>query len=675
MRHSALLVLAGLLCSPPLLADPASAAACPTIPLAAADAAAVHRPSASSAWGGQRDADAPTLARHIANYRIHARLDPIKHRIEGRQTLTWHNRSNQPVCALYLHLYLNAFSEGSTFLGERAQQGFAFRSGVGSTGSGHIELKRVTQGKRAARWQFVQPDGGPDTDKTVIRLDLPTPVAAGTSTALEMDFSSQLPPVIARTGHAGSFHLVGQWFPKVAVLELPGERGAQTPRWNAHEFHLHSEFYADFGHYDVSLDVPADYTVAATGELKEKRVRHGRALYRYVQADVHDFAWMADNRTAKPLQAQWKNPAGGSVQVQVLYPPEYADQAPRVMQTLLDALDYFSLNLAPYPYRTVTAVIPPLHAEEAGGMEYPTFFTMMGFADFKPGGHEQYLLEFVTVHELGHSYFQGILASNEFEEPLLDEGLNQYWNHRMWRERGRQVPLAPGWLARLHRMPSMDAFALERLGAGLHAPLDPLGSNSWQWRSSASYGTVYSRSATLFDSIERQVGSAAMTRAMRLYYQRWKFRHPSIADLREALIEGTGQREIIERSFAQHIYQASVVDDGISAFQSEKTDGQNFRTTLTLHRRGADVPQTVRVRFADGSYETVHFSGQKPSFTFEWVKPVRAELAQIDPQQHYTLDISLADNQRTLKRQAVAEKVMTRLLGWLQILLAAVVGA
>ncbi|PJK09970.1 peptidase M1 [Lysobacteraceae bacterium NML08-0793] len=667
MSRFAALALA-LLC--PVAAQATPTATCAEIPLASADAAAVPTPSAADAWGGVR-----THARHVANYRIHARLDAQKHRIHGQQTLTWHNRSSQPVCAVYLHLYLNAFSEGSTFLAERAQTGFAFRSGLSVGEQGYIQLQNITQNGKPARWQFVQPDGGPASDRTVIRLELPSPVAAGASTTLDMDFSSQLPRVIARTGYFGSFHLVAQWFPKIAVLELPGERGATAPRWNAHEFHLHSEFYADFGHYDVSIDVPADYTVGATGELVEKHNANGRAIYRYVQGEVHDFAWMADNRTAKPLQAQWKNPAGGSVQVQVLYPPEYADQAPRVMQTLLDALDYFSLNLAPYPYRTVTAVIPPLHAEEAGGMEYPTFFTMMGFADFKPGGHEQYLLEFVTVHELGHSYFQGILASNEFEEPLLDEGLNQYWNHRMWRERGRQVPLAPGWLARLHRMPSMDAFALERLGAGLHAPLDPLGSNSWQWRSSASYGTVYSRSATLFDSIERQVGSAAMTRAMRLYYQRWKFRHPSIADLREALIEGTGQREIIERSFAQHIYQASVVDDGISAFQSEKTDGQNFRTTLTLHRRGADVPQTVRVRFADGSYETVHFSGQKPSFTFEWVKPVRAELAQIDPQQHYTLDISLADNQRTLKRQAVAEKVMTRLLGWLQILLAAVVGA
>lgn len=668
MSRFATLALA-LLC--PVAAQATPTATCAEIPLASADAAAVPTPSAADAWGGVR-----THARHIANYRIHARLDAQKHRIHGQQTLTWHNRSSQPVCAVYLHLYLNAFSEGSTFLAERAQAGFAFRSGLSVGEQGYIQLQNISQNGKPARWQFVQPDGGPASDRTVIRLELPSPVAAGASTTLDMDFSSQLPRVIARTGYFGSFHLVAQWFPKIAVLELPGERGATAPRWNAHEFHLHSEFYADFGHYDVSIDVPADYTVGATGELVEKHNANGRSMYRYVQGEVHDFAWTADRRTAKPLEAQWRSPTGDTVKVQVLYPPEYASQAAVVMQATLDALEDFAHSLAPYPYRTLTAVIPPFNADEAGGMEYPTFFTAMSFPGFKPGGHEQHLLEFVTLHELGHSYFQGILASNEFEEPLLDEGLNQYWNRRILRQRGQQVPLAPAWLARFGFMPKIDGFALERLAAGLHEKQDRLGSNSWQWHSSTSYGTVYSRSATLFDSLERQLGSEAMERAIGLYYQRWKFRHPSIADLRQALIDGTGQREIIERSFAQHVDQAMRIDDGISALQSEKTDGQHYRTTLTVQRRGADVPQTLVMRFADGSTETVRFSGAQDEFRFEWLKPVPAKTAQLDPQQHYPLDVSLGDNQRSLNPSTDARnQVMQRLLGWLQIALAWLLGA
>ena len=118
----------------------------------------------------------------------------------------------------------------------------------------------------------MQPDGGPKTDRTVVRLDLAQPVAAGASTTLDIGFFDQLPRVSARTGYYGTFHLIGQWFPKIAVLELPGERGATAPRWNAHEMHLHSEFYADYGSYDVRLTVPKGYTVGATGEETAERL-------------------------------------------------------------------------------------------------------------------------------------------------------------------------------------------------------------------------------------------------------------------------------------------------------------------------------------------------------------------------------------------------------------------
>jgi hypothetical protein len=156
----------------------------------------------------------------------------------------------------------------------------------------------------------------------VVRFDLPQPVAPGASTTLDIDFFNQLPRVSARTGYYGSFHLVGQWFPKVGVLELPGERGATAPRWNAHEFHLHSEFYADYGEYDVRITVPKGYSVGATGEETGAPVeRDGKVTHRFVQGDVHDFAWTADNRYAKPLEGVYEGPGSPKVKVKVLYHP------------------------------------------------------------------------------------------------------------------------------------------------------------------------------------------------------------------------------------------------------------------------------------------------------------------------------------------------------------------
>jgi len=500
------------------------------IALADPHAAAVHTSSSDKAWGGARSGAEPTLSDRVVDYQIEARLDPDKHTIDGRERLTWRNRSDREVRAVYLHLYLNAFEgEGSTFMSEKRLKGFEFRSDVPVKDGdwGHTELKKVEQQGQAVAWQFVHPDGGPETDHTVVRLDLAKPVAAGASTTLDIAFFNQLPRVLARTGYFGSFHLVGQWFPKIGVLELPGERGATAARWNVHEFHLHSEFYADFGSYDVRINVPEGVTVGATGEeIGAPVVKDGRVTHRFVQADVHDFAWTADKRTAPPLEGVYTGAGSPTVKVKVLFPPEYAHNAPAVLKATIDSLAWFSTTLGPYPYKTVTAVIPPFNAKEAGGMEYPTFFTAESYKDATPGTLNAYGLDFVTIHEFGHGYFYGILASNEFEEPMLDEGLNEYWDLRMIRARGQRIHATTAHMKRLGLDPSLGAFEAERLGAGLNDPPDGLGHNSWDRYSSSSFGTVYSRTATAMRDLEQRIGKEVMERAFKLYYARWKFRHP-----------------------------------------------------------------------------------------------------------------------------------------------------
>src|SRR5262249_19140958 len=145
----------------------------------------------------------------------------------------------------------------STFALERQRFG-QFRSGVHTRKGewGFTELRKVEQGGKPVRWEFVHPDGGPETDRTVVRFDLPQPVPPGQSAAIDVAFHDQLPRVVARTGWFDKYHFVAQWFPKVGVLELAGERGATAPRWNCHEFHLFSEFYADFGDYTARITVP-----------------------------------------------------------------------------------------------------------------------------------------------------------------------------------------------------------------------------------------------------------------------------------------------------------------------------------------------------------------------------------------------------------------------------------
>ena len=693
------------------------------IPFADPHAAAVRVSSAGTAWGGARTGSEATLSDRVVDYTIEARLDPVAHTIAGHQRLTWRNRSDRAVDAVYLHLYLNAFEgEGSTFMTEKREPGFEFRSDVPIKDGdwGHTELRKVEQQGVKVPWRFVHPDGGPPTDHTVVRLDLPVPVAAGASTTLEIDFFDQLPRVLARTGYFGSFHLVGQWFPKIGVLELPGERGATAPRWNVHELHLHSEFYADYGHYDVRIDVPEGYTVGATGEeTGAPQVSNGRVIHRFVQGDVHDFAWTADRRTAPPLEGLYSGAGSPPVKVTVLFPPEYANSAAPVLKATLDALAYFSKTLGPYPYRTVTAVIPPFNATEAGGMEYPTFFTAAGFRDPTPGTLASYALDFVTIHEFGHGYFYGIVGSNEFEEPMLDEGLNQFWDLRMLRERGQRVPLTTDTLKRLGIAPSIAVFDANRLTSGASDPADGLGQNAWDRLSTSSYGSVYARTAAALNDLEKRIGRDALERAFKVYYERWKFRHPAIADLRDVLAEVSGQPAAVDAVFALHVYAATKVDDRVDSLVSEEvlplfgttptngrwsevTEDQRderveaarkawnkahpnakdegpgpfpYRSTVTLRRLGAAVPQTLRVSFADGSSETVVWDDASRWKRFAWVKPVKAVAAELDRERAHDLDADRLDNSRSRKADRRAARRVAADLGGLAQSLFALIAA
>ncbi|MBV8665168.1 MAG: M1 family metallopeptidase [Burkholderiaceae bacterium] len=685
---------------------PASAPGPDGIALADAHAAFVAEPSAPDAWGGPRSGSEPTLSDRVVNYDIQATLDPVKHTVAGQEKLTWRNRSKVEVKSVYLHLYLNAFEgEGSTFLSEKRNFGFDFRTDVPIHDGewGHIQLGKVAQGGMPVTWTYVHPDGGPDTDHTVVRFDLPAPVPAGASTTLDIGFDDQLPRVIARTGYFGTFHLVGQWFPKIAVLELPGERGATAPRWNAHEFHLHSEFYADYGNYDVKLTVPKGYTVGAVGEEQGAPAEaNGMVTHRFVQGDVHDFAWTADSQTAPPLEGVYHGAGSPEVKVRVLYPPEYKASAAPALKATIDSLAYFSQTLGPYPYKTVTAVIPPYNAGEAGGMEYPTFFTAEGYTEVQPDTLQALALDFVTIHEFGHGYFYGILGSNEFEEPMLDEGLNDYWDLRMLRERSGTVHLATPFWKSIGIDPVVQPFEFERGAAGNFNPSDPTGANSWDRWSSVSYGTVYFRTATAMHDLEERLGKAEMEKAFKRYYALWKFRHPGIADLQAALVESTGKPEIVNAAFAQQVYATQKLDDRVDSLSSEevlplqgtalengkwvettqdqlekKIDEQRdawkkqhpdakedegpfpWRTVVKLRRSGVAVPETLVVKFADGSSETVVWNDSKRWARYIWIKPVKAVSAEIDPQHHNYLDVSKLDDTRTVKADGSASRRWT----------------
>src|SRR4029453_16635761 len=214
--------------------------------------------------------------------------------------------------------------------------------------------------------KYIAPDDGNAQDRTVAEVLLPRPVGPGETISVAIDFLSRLPKISVRTGYRDDFFFVVQWFPKIGVFEENG--------WNCHQYHATSEFFADFGNYDVSIDVPARYRgkVGATGRRVETReTSSGRILYRFQQDGVHDFAWTADPNFVV-LEDIFREPGVGDAKLILLLQAEHGSQAERHFRAAKAALSGYGRILGSYPYPTLTIVDPPWNARGAGGMEYPT---------------------------------------------------------------------------------------------------------------------------------------------------------------------------------------------------------------------------------------------------------------------------------------------------------------
>lgn len=282
---------------------------------------------------------------------------------------------------------------------------------------------------------------------------------------------------------------------------------------------------------------------------------------------------------------------------------------------------------------------------------------------------------------------------------MLDEGMNEYWDDRMLRERSQDIVAAGGWMKRLGIAPAIPPFVAERLIAGLRQPPDPLGANAWNRLSSSSYGTVYARTATAMHDLEERLGKPALERAMHEYYRRWRFRHPSVADLRATLAEASGNPVAVHAIFDQYVYGTAQIDDRIASIDTAEVlpligstlkDGRRseldrevldkqvdkqredwnkahpdakpgsgpfpWRSTVTVRRDGAPVPQLLRVTFADGSHEDVHWNDGRRWARFEFTRPAKAVSATLDPEQKILLDANKLNDSRTTKADGSASR-------------------
>ncbi|MDZ4701353.1 MAG: M1 family metallopeptidase [Rhodothermales bacterium] len=620
--------------------------------------------------------DSPLSERRVA-YEMEVTLDPSTRSIEGRQRVTWRNPDSVPVGELQFHLYLNAFRDStSTFMKESGGRHRGF-SADGEERWGGIDINRMQivrntpgdAGPLGAAPEsidltdaitFIHPDDDNTQDRTVVSVQLPEPVAPGAEITLDIDFTSRMPQIFARTGwerkdNDSLFFMVAQWFPKLGVYEVPGQRyvpaDAPAGQWNTHQFHANSEFYADFGTYEVSLTAPEHYRIGATGKQVGEVILNGQKQVTYRADDVHDFAWTASGDLLE-FTDQWRH-----VAIKLLIQPEHRAQVQRHFDAAKVALDYYDQWLGEYPYDTLTLVDG---IGGSNGMEYPTLITCGTFYMLPEWARP---LELVTIHEFGHQYFYGLLASNEFEESWMDEGMNSYIEMRiMDTHYGRgSVMDIPGI--------ELSDGEVQRMSYLKNNPSSgPMFAKTWEM-SSSDYGKAsYAKPAVVLATLERYLGWDAMQRILHTYYERWRFKHPTTRDFIAIVEEVAGQP--MTWFFDPYVYGTAVVDYAVDAIVNTPPteDGGRYQSVATLLRKDNGVfPQVVRVRFADGSVEDVAWDGQgaKHELSFNRDTPI-AEVF-IDPDHIVWLDVDRLNNRRLVEPETTyARRQQFNATVWLQ---------
>lgn len=486
---------------------------------------------------------------------------------------------------------------------------------------------RTTEGTSLMqRVQFVQPDDGNVNDKTLLKVHLPQPVNGGESVTLKLQYEVQLPKIFARMGASGNFVMAGQWFPKLSVYEPMGTRGVKEEGWDLHQYHGTSEFYSDFGIFNVTIAVPSDYTVAATGfPVKNAKLKQDQKIYQFYADDVHDFAWAASPDFTVAEEA-FSTPEVPGVRIKVYLDPLHKDLKERYLQAAKAALTYFSKWYGPYPYSTLSIIVPPKEGNGAGGMEYPTLITAFGATDSSPDTS----LERTVVHEIGHQYFYGMVASNEFEEAWLDESFTSYAEDRlMEQEYGIKTNLP--------------------LQSSLVTKSEPLNLETWKYAGAESYSrNVYIRGKLVLKDIERQVGTKAMNSIMSTYARKFRFQHPTTSDFQKVIEKVT--KKSWQPYFEDYIYGGGAPDfsvDTITIKKNGNSDAQSYESIVKITNKGShyvDVP--IKFTFADGSATERVWSGEGAETTFQLLSDQLLLSAEVDPEHTILLENKHLNNFR-----------------------------
>lgn len=645
----------------------------PSFAAPASPSAVAPKPS-SPIPGASLGAAVPPSPSDRLSYDLRAELLPQQRAVKGSGRVRFTNTGPQPLRELWFHLYLNAFKNNRTLFSRSPFT--AGRSGDKPRVWGHIDVHALRDTRSGGDlWpQRDRHSPGDPEDETDIRVPLTQPLGAGETVELELEWTSQLPEIVERTGFSRDYYFVAQWFPKLAKYE------PASGTFRHFAFHPHAEFYADYAAYSVKLSVPKEYQVGATGactpnaamDSSERKSLDCRAT------QVHDFAF-----TAWPGFLVHEETLGAK-QIRVLYPPGHALNLERTLFSVRQGFRHFEQLYGPYPYPMLTVVHPPDHARSSGGMEYPTLITTGG-AWYTPLYSRG--TELMTLHELAHQWFYGLVGSDEARWPFLDEGFTSYAEGKLARELFGASSAASVFGFTLSLDGTRHAAAAE------HGLDQAIASSASEFRSFGHLGALaYARTAALLDTLELIHGHA-FTEVMRAYTARFRYAHPTPEDFLQVVREKLGdhvaeqaRRALFERGwvdFTVHSVESARAAKPAGVFGEGPTrrteasdpsvsrDGSYVGRALVVRRGDLVFPVQVQLKNAAGEVTVHTWDGQAPSTFIEYRGEHPLVSAEVDPYFQIRLDQNRLNNSGLAEAAPSGHGLRTqeRLTFWAQLLL------
>ncbi len=561
------------------------------------------------------------------NYEIDVTLNDTKHELYGFERVEYINNSPDTLRKIYFHLWPNAYKNNNTALGKQLieERNLDYYYAHDSS-RGYIDSLNFEINDEAAKWYL--------TDNIDIAvLELNEPLLPTRSIIISTPFKVKIPSAeFSRLGHAGQQYQITQWYPKPAVYDNKG--------WHPMPYLNQGEFYSEFGNFKVSITLPENYVVGATGDLQteseidwiaKKAIspKQAKNLNRdlndfpksssktktivFKQDRVHDFAWFADKRyniLADTIHLPNKEEP---IQQYVLFTNQFKDGYSDALTYTANGIKFYSKHIGNYPYNIVTVVEGALSA--GAGMEYPTITIIGGMGGFP--------LEETIVHEIGHNWFYGIFGSNERKSPWLDEGFNtffQYWyiseyypNKKLLGRASNSVFAKFFDIDKQEYKTQNELLYLYMARQGLDQPIG----DSADYFSRLNYGAIaYGKAAMAFDYLRGYLGDRLFKWSLEEYYKRWAFKHPDENSLRDIFEQAAGKDlswffddiinsskkldyQLVTVEHCSYIYTATVRNSGDIIAPYSITGIKDGEPVLTEWFDGHEGTKTIQIHLEE----------------------------------------------------------------------------